>query len=85
MTQEWEKTLTVWAEYKGEEMQATFTAKTVRTDYGVPGSPEWNEVDPYSIEVEHLTILGLDVKMADLPDDLHDAIMELSDGLEWKE
>jgi hypothetical protein len=85
MMQKWEKTLAVEAEYKGEEMQVTFTAETVRTDYGVPGSPEWNEVDPYSIEVKYLTILGLNVKMADLPDDLHDAIMALSDGLEWEE
>jgi hypothetical protein len=78
-----EITLTVWAEYKGEEMQVTFTAETVRTDYGVPGSPVWDEVDPYSIEVEHLEILGLDVKMDGLPPDLHDAIRALSDGLEW--
>lgn len=78
-----EITLAVWAEYKGEEMQVTFTAETVRTDYGVPGSPEWDEVDPDSVEVEHLTILGLDVKMDDLPGDLHDAIMALSDDLEF--
>lgn len=75
--------MTVRAEYKGEEIQVTFTAETERTDYGVAGSPEFDELDEYSIEVEHLTILGLDVKMSDLPDDLHDVIMSLSDGLEF--
>ena len=75
--------MAVRAEYSGEEIQVMFTAETHRTDYGIAGSPEFDELDPYSIEVEHIAILGFDVKMADLPHDLHDAIMALSDGLEF--
>ena len=74
----------VFAEYIGEEIVVTFSANMNRTDYGVAGSPEFDELDPYSIEAVHLTICGIIVKFADLPNDLHDAIISFSDGLEWE-
>ena len=37
---------------KGEEIKVRFVAESVRTDYGVPGSPTWEEVDMNTIDVE---------------------------------
>ena len=76
--------MTVSATYHGEEMTVSFTAETERTDFGVPGSPVWDEVDPTSIRVASMEILGCDVKLGALPNDLQDRILGLSDGLEWE-
>lgn len=76
--------MTVSATYHGEEMTVSFTAETERTDYGVPGSPVWDEIDPASIRISSIEILGLDVKLSTLPEDLRDAILGLADGLEWE-
>jgi hypothetical protein len=75
--------MTVTATFNGEEIQVSFTAETERTDYGVPGSPVWDEIIPETIEATHLTILGLDVKLSDLPPDLQDAIIALSDEVDF--
>jgi hypothetical protein len=72
------------ATYRGEEIEVSFTAETERTDYGVPGSPVWDEIDPASIRVASIEILGLDVKLSTLPEDLRNAILDLADGLEWE-
>lgn len=77
--------MTVFAEYVGEEIFVTFSAETDDADYGVPGSPVFDELDQHSIQVIHLTICGIIVKMSDLPVDLRKKIMWLADGLEWKE
>lgn len=76
--------MTVEATYHGEEILVHFTAETERTDYGVPGSPVWDEIDPSSIRVSSIEILGLDVKLSTLPKELQDAILGLADGLEWE-
>lgn len=76
--------MTVEATYHGEEILVHFTAETTRTDYGVPGSPVLEEVDPSSIEVMAIEMLGCDVKLAALPKELQDAILELADGLDWE-
>lgn len=76
--------MTVQATYHGEEILVHFTAETERTDYGVPGSPVWDEIDPASIRVASIEILGLDVKLSTLPEDLRNAILDLADGLEWE-
>lgn len=76
--------MTVEATYHGEEILVHFTAETERTDYGVPGSPVWDEIDPASIRVCSIEILGCDVKFAALPKELQDAILGLADGLEWE-
>ena len=77
--------MTVLATYRGGEMTVSFTAETERTDFGVPGSPVWDEIDPTSIRVASIEILGVEVKrLADLPEELQDAILGLADGLEWE-
>lgn len=76
--------MTVSATYRGEEIEVSFTAETERTDYGVPGSPVWDEIDPTTIRVSSIEILGVDVKLSTLPEDLRDAIRGLADGLEWE-
>jgi hypothetical protein len=43
--------MTVTATYSGEELNVTFVASTERSDYGVPNSPVWYEVNPDSIEI----------------------------------
>lgn len=76
--------MTVSATYRGEEIEVSFTAETERTDYGVPGSPVWDEIDPTTIRVSSIEILGVDVKLSTLPKELQDAILGLADGLEWE-
>ena len=76
--------MTVSTTYRGEEIEVSFTAETERTDYGVPGSPVWDEIDPTTIQVSSIEILGLDVKLSTLPKELQDAILDLADGLEWE-
>ncbi len=51
--------MTVTATYSGEELNVTFVASTERCDYGVPNSPVWDEVNPDTIEILHLTSLAL--------------------------
>lgn len=75
--------MSVAATYNGEEIEVGFTAETERNDYGVPGSPVWYSVDPDSIKVHALAILGLDVDIAALPKDLQDAIYALADEVEF--
>jgi hypothetical protein len=51
----------VQATYSGEELSVTFVAQTERSDYGVPNSPVWDEVNPDTIEILTFDILGIDV------------------------
>lgn len=76
--------MTALATYRGEEIEVSFTAETERTDFGVPGSPVWDEIDPTSIRVASIEILGCDVRLETLPQDLQDAILGLADGLDWE-
>jgi hypothetical protein len=59
-----------------ENIVVTFTADMVQDDYGVPGSPVWEEPD--NVEVAGVEILGVDVPFASLPDALQNEIMNLS-------
>ena len=76
--------MTVTATYNGEELSVTFVVQTERSDYGVPNSPEWDEVNPDSIEILHFDILGIDVDFRTLPQELQDAIHALSAELEFE-
>ena len=42
------------------DIQASVSFKTERVDYGVPGSPEWDEIIPETMEIETLEIFGND-------------------------
>jgi hypothetical protein len=71
------------AYYKGEEIAVRFVAESVRTDYGVPGSTVWDEVDMHTIEVAELHILDMPFLMKDLPQALQDAILSLWNEVEF--
>ena len=76
--------MTVQATYSGEELSVTFVAQTERSDYGVPNSPVWDEVNPDSIEILTLDILGIEVNPDILPPELQDAIYALSNEVEFE-
>lgn len=55
------------------EIEATVCGRGYRADYGVYGSPVWTEYDVTGIDLE-VKILGVTVKVADLPEALQEAI-----------
>ena len=77
--------MTVQATYNGEELNVTFVAQTERSDYGVPKSPVWDEVNPDTIEILHFDILGIDVDPRVLPPELQAAIWALSNEVEFEQ
>jgi hypothetical protein len=76
--------MTAQATYSGEELNVTFQAQTERFDYGVPNSPVWDEINPDSIEILTLDILGVDVDPRTLPQELQRAIHALSGEVEFE-
>ena len=76
--------MTVQATYSGEELSVTFVAQTERSDYGVPNRPVWDEVNPDSIEILTLDILGIEVNPDILPPELQDAIYALSNEVDFE-
>lgn len=42
------------------DIQASVRFDTERVDYGVPRSPEWDEIIPETMEIETLEIFGYD-------------------------
>ena len=76
--------MTVTATYSGEELNVTFVAQTERSDYGVPNSPVWYEVNPDSIEILNFDILGIDVDPRILPPELQAAIFALCNEVEFE-
>ena len=76
--------MTATAHFHGEQITATLTAATDRSDYGVPRSPRWDEIDLSSAKIEELTILGVTVDPHGIPADLREAILELKYDVEWK-
>ena len=71
------------AYYKGEEIKVRFVADSVRTDFGVSGSPAWEEVDMMTVQVDELRILDMPFQMEDLPQALQDAILSLWNEVEF--
>ena len=76
--------MTMTATYSGEELNVTFQAQAERCDYGVEGSPVWDEVNPDTIEILHFDILGIDVDFRVLPPELQDAIYALSNEVHFE-
>lgn len=76
--------MTVYAHFDGEHIDVRFSAETEKADYGVPGSPVWHEVDPDTVKIQSLEILGIDVDPSDLPFVLQNAIIELSNDLDFE-
>jgi len=61
------------------DIDAALTAKMVRNDYGVPGSPVWYDAEDHDFADLTITIAGVDIAIKDLPPVLRDAI--LSDAI----
>jgi hypothetical protein len=76
--------MTMTATYSGEELSVTFVAQTERSDYGVPNSPVWDEVNPDTIEILTFDILGIDVDTRILPPELQAAIFALCNEVEFE-
>ena len=76
--------MTMTATYNGEELNVTFVASTERFDYGVEGSAVWEEINPDSIEILTLDILGIEVNPDILPQELQRAIHALSGEVEFE-
>lgn len=76
--------MTVRATYHGEEIEVTFTAETERADYGVKGSPVWDEVIDSTVEVYTLAILGVDIDLDELPKLIQKEILNLADQCEFE-
>ena len=71
------------AYYKGEEIKVRFVAESVRADFGVAGSPVWDEVDMNTIEVDQLFILDTPFNIKEVPQALQDAILSLWNEVEF--
>lgn len=59
----------------------SFIAQTERSDYGVSGSPVWDEITDVTIDA--VKICGVEVALRDLPMPLRNALHDLSEGLEF--
>lgn len=71
----------VTASWSGEELEVSFSASMEPMDYGVPGSPIWDEAR--EIAIVSLTILGVACDPKTLPDLVQDKILSLADEVEW--
>ena len=76
--------MTVTAKYASDDIEIDYVAETETDSYGVHNSPTWEAVIDKTIEVQTLTILGVDVNVMSLPKDLRDAIHSMCDGLEFE-
>lgn len=69
--------------YRSEDVTVTFTCDMEKDHFGVPGSPVWDT--PVNIQVYAVTILDVAVEINALPDNLQNAISELSDFVDdWE-
>ncbi|RMD92591.1 MAG: hypothetical protein D6811_06680 [Alphaproteobacteria bacterium] len=74
---------TAHARYDGEEIQAEFQAIAVPD--GDPATPAWAwDLEPGTIEVTGLWILGVPVKLEDLPEQLRREIEALAAEVEFE-
>jgi hypothetical protein len=66
-----------------DSITVAFSADMVKNDYGVPGSPVWDEAT--NITVESLEMLGVEVDIKTLPPALQSAILDLAAEVEdWE-
>jgi hypothetical protein len=71
--------------YKGDDVQVCFACEMERDRSDIVGVPDTWEVNPDTVKVLTVTILGVDVNPSDLPADLQDAIRELHTEVEFDE
>lgn len=48
------------------DIEAVVVFETERCDYGVPRSPEWDEINLYTIEIESMSMFGRNWSEVDL-------------------
>jgi len=74
------------ATYDGEQVKVTFSAQDFEADYGVPNSPRWLEVDPSTVRIESVEILGVGItedQLACFPAELILALHALANEVEF--
>jgi hypothetical protein len=71
--------------YNGDDVQVCFACEMERDRSDIVGVPDTWDIDPGSVEILTLTILGVDVNPSDLPADLQDAIRGLYTEVEFDE
>jgi len=78
--------MSVFAVYKSEleELEIHFSAETERNDYGVPGSPVWQEVNPDTVNIDKFYLFGHLVKFDSLPENVQNDAYSLWDSLDWQ-
>lgn len=67
--------------WSGEELKVTFSGTMEKTDFGVPGSPEWDDIR--DIQITAVTLLGVEFDPKTLSKSLQDRLMSLADDIEW--
>jgi hypothetical protein len=68
--------MTVTATTETEDMVISYEAKAERSDYGVPGSPVWDEI--VDVEVVGVEIMGVEVDPKTLPKELIAELREMA-------
>lgn len=71
-----------FASYEGEEILVVFKGQWSKADYGVRGSPVWDELT--HVEIEELYILDTKVEPATLSNETLNAIHALSEDICWE-
>jgi len=71
--------------YKGDDVQVCFACEMERDRSDIHGVPDTWEVNPDTVKVLTVTILGLDVQLSSLPADLQEAITDLYTEVEFDE
>lgn len=71
------------ATYSDEFMTLIFSARPVKADYGVPGSPVWTEYE--DVTLDHVEFLGCEMPTSILPDQLQSTLLEYADEVEFSD
>jgi hypothetical protein len=71
--------------YNRDDVHVCFDCEMERERSDIHGVPDTWEVNPDTVKVLTVTILGVDVNPSDLPADLRDAILSLYTQLEFDE
>ncbi|MGQ0565615.1 MAG: hypothetical protein ACT4OK_11160 [Gemmobacter sp.] len=71
------------AHWQGEEITVALRARSVLSDYGVPGSPVFSDIE--DVEIDSLSIFGVAVDPNVPPKDLQDHLLGLADDVEWEQ
>ena len=71
------------AHYEDPLTEIVFTGVMSQTDYGVPGSPAFDEVE--EVEIDSLTLAGTEINIRTLPITVINIYLSLADECEFVE